>query len=230
MPVTTCSTLAAAVLALALGAAPSGAQDPRTRRAFEPAVAVTATATGFGTRFTGPDGDASYKNSVGLGLWGQLPLTRRTGLLAVATLSPLTAQRAEVAGGVALYDDVISASADVGLGARLKPAVPVFFFVGGGLHAATHSAAIGVGERALEPQGAFAIGYDAVTRGRWGMRVAFVGHVVKPDDPGLPDVTPKSTAFDWTFHIGGRFSLSPPGSPASSPASTPATAPARGAP
>jgi len=194
-------------LALAVRAAPSGAQDGRPRRAFEPAVATTASVTLFGRRFSAINNDYGYKNSVGVGLWGELPITRRTGLVALATISPLSAQQSEGRNAnSALYRDVLSFAADLGLGARLKPAVPVFFLVGGGVHAATHYANPESSGSALEPQGMFAVGYDAASRGRWRVRTAVVAHVVKPADPGGVEL--KSTTLDWAFHVGGHFALS----------------------
>src|SRR5829696_9935183 len=128
-------------LALAVRAAPAGAQDERPRRAFEPAVTLSASVTLFGQRSSDPFGTFNYKNSAGVGVWGELPLTRRTGLLALATFSPLSGQRQEQENNNSLIDDdVLSLAVDVGLGARLKPAVPVFFLVGAGVHTATRYA------------------------------------------------------------------------------------------
>jgi hypothetical protein len=194
-------------LALAARAAPAGAQDARPRRAFEPAVTVTGAVTLFGERLTALNSNFGYKNSIGVGLWGELPITRRIGLLGLATISPISAQREEGANAnTAIYRDVISVAADAGLGARLKPAVPVFFFVGGGVHTATHYPNPEADGVAVEPQGTFAIGYDALSRGRWNVRTAVVAHLVKPADPGGVDL--KSAALDWAFHVGGRFALS----------------------
>ena len=192
---------------LAVRAAPAGAQEARPRRAFEPAVTMTAAVTLFGQRFSALNSDFGYKNSVGVGFWGELPITRRSGLLALATISPLSAQQAEGRNAnTALYRDVVSIAADAGLGARLKPAVPVFFFIGGGVHTATHYPNPEADGAAFEPQGTFAVGYDAVSRGRWNVRTAVVAHLVKPADPGGVDL--KSTTLDWAFHVGGRFALS----------------------
>jgi len=202
-------------LALAVRAAPAGAQDERPRRAFEPAVTLSASVTLFGQRSSDPFGTFNYKNSAGVGVWGELPLTRRTGLLALATFSPLSGQRQEQENNNSLIDDdVLSLAVDVGLGARLKPAVPVFFLVGAGVHTATRYANPQSDDAAFEPQGMFAVGYDATSHGRWSVRTALVGHVVKPADPGFAGIAPKSTALDWAFHIGGRLALSSIAAPA----------------
>jgi heterodisulfide reductase subunit C len=59
----------------------------------------------------------------------------------------------------------------------------------------------------VEPQGTVGVGYDAGRSGRWNVRAAVLGHVVKPADPGEEQITAKSTSFDWSFHIGGRYAL-----------------------
>jgi hypothetical protein len=230
------SLLTAAAVALTLPAA-ARAQAERPRRAFDPAVSLTASISLFGARLTDSFGSYGYRNSIGVGLWGELPMTRRTGLLALVNVAPLSAQRAELSGSnTALFKDVVSYTADLGVGARLKPAVPVFFLLGGGVHGATHYAHPQAGGSVVEPQGTVGVGYDAGRSGRWNVRAAVLGHVVKPADPGEEQITAKSTSFDWSFHIGGRYALggsSPaPGTPSAFPSShdTPAPAPTRRAP
>jgi hypothetical protein len=119
------SLLTAAAVALTLPAA-ARAQAERPRRAFDPAVSLTASISLFGARLTDSFGSYGYRNSIGVGLWGELPMTRRTGLLALVNTSRRSrAQRAELSGSnTALFKDVVSYTADLGVGARLKPAGP----------------------------------------------------------------------------------------------------------
>ena len=201
-----------ALAAVVLGATVAEAQAERARRAFEPSLSLTLSPRLFGTRVESPTADFSYKSSVGLSLWGELPVTRRTGVAAALTVSPFSKQRSDgSASNVALYESVVLYGADVGLAARLKPAAPVFFFLGGGVVAASRSAAPLAEGSVVEPQGTFAVGYDALRRGPWNLRAVYTGHVVRPADPELdPDVTDvsaASTAYDWTFQLGGRYTF-----------------------
>ena len=198
-----------ALAAVVLGAHAAEAQAERARRAFEPSVSLTFSPKLFGTRLEGPGGDEfSYKSSVGLSLWGELPVTRRTGLLAAVTASPFSKQRVDGgAGNVVVDQTVVLVSADVGVGARFKPAAPVFFFLGGGVVSASRYAAPQADGGSVEPQGTVAVGYDARRRGPWNFRALYTGHVVKPADPEAPDISPSSTAFDWTIQLGGRYTF-----------------------
>ena len=201
-----------ALAAVALGAPPAEAQGPR--RAFEPALTLSISAKQFGTRLDDATSEFRYKSSAGLSVWTELPLTRRTGLLATANLTPFSKQRVEggAADNVAVYGDVVTYGADVGLAARLKPSAPVFFFLGGGLVAASESAHPDDDGGAVEPQGTFAVGYDARRRGPWNLRAIYVGHLVIPADGNVPDASPASTAYDWSFQLGGRYTFGLSGS------------------
>jgi hypothetical protein len=198
-----------ALAAVALGVPPAEAQAAGARRAFEPALTLSISAKQFGTRLEGAGAEYRYKNSPGLSVWTELPLTRRTGLLATVNVTPFSKQRVEggPADNVAVYDRVVTYGGDVGLGARLKPAAPVFFFLGGGLVAASEYADPRDDGGVVEPQGTFAVGYDARPRGAWNLRAVYTGHLVMPADGNLPDTPSASTAYDWSFQLGGRYTF-----------------------
>ena len=203
-----------ALAAVVLGAPPAEAQAERARRAFDPALTLSISAKQFGTRLQGANSDFRYKSSAGLSVWTELPLTRRTGLLATANLTPFSKQRVEnSADNVAVFGRVVTYGADVGIGARLKPSAPVFFFFGGGMVAASDYADPADDGGVFEPQGTFAVGYDARRRGPWNIRAVYMGHVVRPAEGNLPDTSPASTAYDWSFQLGGRYTFGPSGSP-----------------
>ena len=202
-----------ALAAVALGATPAEAQAERARRAFEPALSLTLSANQFGTRLEGPSAEYRYKNSAGLGVWGELPITRRTGLLATANVAPLSKQRAEGANdNVAVYGSVLAYGADAGIGARLKPSAPVFFFLGGGVVAASKIADPNDDGSVFEPRGTVAVGYDARRRGPWNLRALYAGHLVVPGEGNLPDTSAASTAYDWSVQVGGRYTFGLSGS------------------
>ena len=184
------------------------AQEYRPQVAFDRAISVTGGLGGYGERLSSSNADFGYKSSLMLGAGLDLPLTRRTGLLAFASVGPLSAQqtRAKV-GSTIISSSLVAYSADVGFAARFKPSAPVFFFVGGGVSGATHYAAPLASGAPIEPEGAFAVGYDGVHRGPWGLRVLYAGHVVRPSAPADSSITAHRATYDWSLQVGGRFLL-----------------------
>jgi hypothetical protein len=205
-----------ALAAAPLGA-PLGAQLDRPRVAFEPALTPWIGVRNFGTRVVDPIvGSYKLKGSLALGLRGDRPLTRRTGLLVDLSVAPLSGQEGAIRGGSTTFDaDIIVLAADIGIGGRLKPAAPVFFYVGGGVLRASKYAIPRTPGAPVEPQGSFAVGYDGAQHGRWNFRAVYGGHFVRPADPGTADASGKSLAYDWDLQLGARYAfrrVSPDGS------------------
>lgn len=203
--------LTALCAAVAVDAA---AQIQTTPRAFEPSISPWIGIASFGTRQTANDFEASYRGSVTIGVRGELPLTRRVGLLGNVSLSPVAKQRYEGPVTTELRDNVVIMRGDLALGWRFIPRAPVFFFAGGGIIRATRPAFPDFDQAVTEPRGLFGFGYDRPAQGRWNFRLTATGFVSKPaepdplawDAPGTPpNVATKSTVFDWSVEIGARY-------------------------
>jgi hypothetical protein len=204
-----------AVLALSAQVAP--AQIARTAPAFVPALSPWIGVTSFGARQAFASRDASYRGSLTVGVRGDLPLTRRLGLLGNVSLSPLAKQRTEDPFGTQLHEGVTIVRADAALGWRFIPRAPVFFFGGGGILAATKPAFPQFDESVVEPRGLFGLGYDRASAGRLNFRVVATGFITAPADPDpgsyvgsgeVPVLVIKSTTFDWALEVGARYTFS----------------------
>ncbi|HSJ65921.1 MAG TPA: hypothetical protein VK922_18710 [Gemmatimonadaceae bacterium] len=202
---------------LALSAPVAPAQIARTAPAFVPALSPWIGVTSFGNRQSFASREASYRGSLTIGVRGDLPLTRRLGLLGTVSLSPLAKQRTEDPFGTQLHDDVTIVRADAALGWRFIPRAPVFFFGGGGILAATNPAFPQFDESVVEPRGLFGLGYDRASTGRLNFRVVATGFITAPADPDpgsyvgageVPVLVTKSTTFDWALELGARYTFS----------------------
>jgi hypothetical protein len=206
-----------ALLAAAGLATPAGAQSPDVQqRAFERAITLWVGVAGFGERLSSLVAEARYKGSVVAGAQLDLPLTRRVGLLAAGSVAPFSGQRTQSAISSQTEGNALVYRADAGLGWRFKPAVPVFFFGGGGVVGASKPAYPGFGGSTLEPEAAVAVGYDRAGSGRWNFRAVYASYFVFPSAPSAndwtgggtaPEARPKSVSYDWTFQLGARRSF-----------------------
>jgi hypothetical protein len=198
--------LVAVLLALSL-ARPAAAQFPeRTRRAFERSITGAAGITSFGNRVTGPLGTYRYKASLSLTAEGEVPVTRRSGVLALVTIAPLSKQKLDVTGGSTLLGRSLTVfSGDAALGWRLKPSAPVFIALGGGVTSSATTLASTGGRGVTEPHGTIVLGYDGRRDGRANFRVMFVQHLVVPKSPDESTYTAKSMALDWSIALGARI-------------------------
>ena len=190
-------------LALLAAAPPAYAQMERVTTAFAPSVTPWLGLAVFNTRVTGGDGTFSYSNSVAVGVRADRPLTRRVGMMASLGVAPFSKRKAEGGDETVLGSSVFVVSGDVGLAARLKPAVPVFFFAGGGGSYASRGTT--TSDATFAPQGTIAVGYDAGRRDRPNGRFVWVGHFVFPPDPGVAGYSNKAMAFEWAFEAGLRI-------------------------
>lgn len=202
--------------ALGVSAATAAAQIPRTASAFVPAISPWVGVTSFGARQALGTREASYRGSITVGVRGDLPLTRRVGLLANVAVSPFARQRTEDDVGADLHERVTVLRADAALGWRFIPRAPVFFFGGGGILAATKPAYPDFDDAVIEPRVLFGLGYDRQSSGPWNFRVAATGFFTSPAEPeplswvgggGVPPVQTESTAFDWALELGARYSF-----------------------
>lgn len=208
-------TLGAALL---LSAAPIEGQSRIPRRAFVPAVTPWLGVAGFGQRLTVPSARFRYGTSAMIGVTGDMPLSRRTALLGTVGVAP-SRQRGEFVGDARTSGDVVQLfEAELGLAARLRPSVPVFFYAGGGVLRASRYAAPGVTGSAVEPRGTLAVGYDTQQSGRLSIRALAGAHFARPGAPaadsarlGNPPssfpLTVKSGAVDWSVRVGVRYAL-----------------------
>lgn len=193
-----------------------GAQVPRSARAFEPAVSPWLGIASFGKRQSTSSQDASYRSSLTFGVRGEIPVTQRIGVMGNVGFSPLAKQRTEDAVGTTLHERVMVYRADLALAWRFIPQAPVFFFAGGGVLGASKPAMPDFDESVTEPRGLFGLGYDRPASGRWNFRVVATGFITKASDPDplswsaggpAPNVTAKSSVFDWAFEFGARYRL-----------------------
>ena len=196
------------MLAFALGAAVATmeAQSSQLVQAFPQSAGASLGVSSFGLRSSSDAGAKfSYKGSVVLGGRVDQPLTRRTGLLVGLGLAPLSQQRARGGQSVVLSEKLMIAIADAAIGFRFKPAAPVFFSAGGGVTFSTKPPANGASGTVTEPHALIAIGYDTHSETRWNVRTVFTNRLVFVGDDGDLTTTSESSAYDWTFEIGGRY-------------------------
>jgi hypothetical protein len=198
----------AAMLLLAVAATPARAQRA-IRRAFAPAITPFFGATGFGVRTTEVAGDADFDfaNSFAIGVQLDHPLTRRTGVIATAALTPLTRVIATQGQAIADLDRTVVAGLDVGLAGRLKPGAPLFVYAGGGATLSSRTPAFEPGGFGASPRGTLGFGIDFMRLERTGFRFIYMAHWVKPSSPDESRWTAKSSAFDQTIAVGGRLML-----------------------
>lgn len=171
--------------------------------AFAPGVTPWVGLIVYGARVTGNNASFTYSTSAALGVRADWPLTRRVGVMASLGVAPFSKQKVEGGDAAMLLGSVLLVSGDVGLAARLKPAVPVFFFAGGGGSYASHGTT--TSDASFAPHGTIAVGYDAGRRDRPGPRLMWVGRFVIPPDPGVAGYSSKSMTFDWGIEIGVRI-------------------------
>lgn len=199
-----------AVLLLLAAAVPAGAQRPRVfRRAFEPAVTTFFGATGHGDRTEDLlDGAAfDYNNGLAIGVQLDRPLTRRTALLGTVSFTPLSRVIFTRETFTGRLDRAMVAGLDAGFAGRLKPAAPLFAYVGGGATLATRRAARETDGFSVEPRASAGLGLDLVRFDKAGVRVMYLAHYVIPGTPDESRWVAKSSAFDWTAFVGGRYTL-----------------------
>lgn len=204
----------AVLLPIVAAAAPAAAQQSTAssrvfRRAFEPAVTPFLAATGFGDRTTDPVSNATYDYNNGLALGVQLdrPLTRRTALLVTGSVTPLSrviVSRPDFEGKL---DRALVGGVDLGFAARLKPAAPLFVYVGGGATMASRRAAGETDGFAVEPRVSGGLGIDLMRFERTGVRLMYIGHYVIPGTPDEARFPAESSTFDQTIILGGRYML-----------------------
>ena len=204
--------LAAALLlaATAATATPAAAQRSRiVRRAFDPSVTVLLGTSIFGERTTALEGGASfdYNNGLVLGVQFDRPLTRRTALMGTVTVAPLSRVAATVQEAVGELDRTLIAGLDLGFAARIKPAAPLFAYVGGGGVLATKRAAGDTDGTAFDPRVTGGLGVDLLRSERTGLRIMYLAHVVFPSTPDAATWEAKSTTLDHTIVLGGRVTL-----------------------
>lgn len=204
--------LGAGCAALAL-AVPAKAQLSGPRSAFVPAISPSVGPMIFGHRLAQATNEAGYRSSIALAVRAEHPLSRRTGLMAHASVAPFSAQVTESDGANrAIWSKAIVYRVDAGLSWRFKPAAPVFFYGGGGLVGATRYGwpnAEQLSGSVLEPQAALAVGYDAGSRGRWNFRATYAGYFVFPSTVEGSGVEAKTLAYDWSLQLGARYALRP---------------------
>lgn len=212
--------VAACALAAALPAGPARAQFGTARRAFEWAVTPWIGASGFGTRYTTPGFGTRYSSSLAGGLRGDLPLTRRLGILANVEVAPFARQKtSDESGSAVLTARTYLWRGDVGIGWRFKPVAPVFFYAGGGVVGASRPSYPGFIGSVLDPQAAVGVGLDRPSTGRVNFRAAYTAYFVFPRDltatdwagsAPAPHPSAKSGAYDWALQFGLRIRRRPP--------------------
>lgn len=195
------------VVALAvLASTVASAQSAPLLLAFPRSGGAAIGVSGFGNRSANSGGGTfSYKGSVVVGGRYDHPLSRRTGLLVGLSVAPLSQQRGKGGSSVVLTEKLMIGIADAAVGFRLKPVAPIFFAVGGGITYATKPPANTATGAVSEPHALFSIGYDAPSSTRWNVRTVFTNRfVIVADDSDL-NTTSESSAYDWTFEVGGRY-------------------------
>jgi hypothetical protein len=201
------ATTAAVVAAVAAPVA--AAQEARLQPAFPRALTPWIGLRSYGDRLTEASGaEFYYSSSLTIGVHGERPLSRRVGLYADLGVSPLTKQAAKLGDVEEVTERVLVGAVDVGLAGRLKPAVPVYFFAGGGVVLGAKSPVRGSDGSSVEPQLSLGAGYDAAAFGAWNVRTELALHLVKPSNPDENVLDAKSVARDWSFRIGLRYAPS----------------------
>lgn len=195
-----------------LGAAALLARDlpaqSRPVRAFEPSVTMSLGLRHFGDRARTIEGASAYSGSAEIGLRGDVPLTRRTAFMIDLSVAPFSKQESSTRTSVVVRENVVTATVTGALAARLKARVPVFFYGGVAAIFASKRAEPVVTGSSIEPALAFGVGYDALRHGPWNVRAVYSGYLLKPSDPKEGGITVESSAYDWGFQIGARYTPS----------------------
>lgn len=201
--------------AVAVGAARAGAQSSlASSRAFAPAVTPFIGVSDFGARtrgdyVDGADAEFDYNNGLALGVQVDRPLTRRTAFIGTLSVTPLSRVTAEVSTGIGELDRTVVAGIDLGFAGRLKPAAPLFAYLGGGGVFATKRAAGETDGTSFEPRASAGLGLDLMRRERAGFRVMWIAHLAFPGTPDEARWVAESSTVDHTIILGGRFTLGP---------------------
>lgn len=191
-------------------AAPAAAQSDRViHQAFAPSITPFVGATGFGTRTTQVSDGAKfdYNNGVAFGVQLDHPLTRRTGLIATASITPFTRVIGTRGSTVVDLDKAVVGGIDLEFAGRLKPNAPLFVYVGGGAVLATKQAVFAPDGFEADPRASVGVGLDFVRHEDFGVRFMYLAHWVKPSSPDESLWTAESSAFDQTFMLGARIRL-----------------------
>jgi hypothetical protein len=192
-------------------AVPAGAQERSRvlRRAFDPSVTPLFGIATFGARTVDLQSERAFEfaNSVAFGVQLDRPLTRRTALMGTATLAPFTRVAGVVGGSVAELEKALVAGMDVGIAARLKPAAPLFAYLGGGGVLSTRRAAAETDGTGFDPRASAGLGIDVMRFERTGFRFMYIAHLVFPGTPDATRWEAKSSVFDRTIVVGGRYTL-----------------------
>ena len=205
---------------LALGAliAPAGlaaqtpTRDVRTMRSFETATAIGLGFTSFGVRAKRDNGVTfDYTGSLAVDATIERPVTRRSGVSAGFTLSPLSKTRGGSDFGTIVQDFALLTAFDGLLLWRFKPSAPVLFGVGGGYTMATKSPVLEADASGLQwssesgtfgsPHAAVIVGFDRDLAQRLGLRLRFALRFVGAldiDDPASGTRALSATDFAVT--------------------------------
>lgn len=178
-------------------AAQTPTRDVRTMRSFETATAIGLGFSTFGPRATRDNGVTfDYTGSLAVDATFERPLTRRSGIGAGFTLSPLSKTRVGSDFGTVVQDLALLTAFDGLVLWRFKPSAPAYFGLGGGYTMATKSPVIepdASGEQWSSESGTFGsphaaviVGFDRDLAQRLGLRLRvamrFVG-ALDVDDP-----------------------------------------------
>lgn len=186
-------------------------------RAFPLAITTSAGLASYSPRYQQPDTRTKYGfgSSLVISARGDLPLTRRLGLMGEISAAPLAKQRADHGEfGPVVHDGLIVLGVEAALAGRFKPGAPVFFAVGGGTLMASKHALPNAEGRPVEPYAGITVGYDASQFGRSNIRITYSARIAAADIPEPPGGTryPAATnaAFDQVLQVGLRFVPSRP--------------------
>jgi hypothetical protein len=179
---------------------------------FAPSITTALGFAAFAPRYEEPATGREYGfgSSLALTAKADYPLSRRLGFSGELMVAPLAKQRIEdpVAGRTVL-EKMLVFGFHAGLAARLKPAAPVFFQVGGGMTMATKHALPDAEGSPIEPHAGLTIGYDGAPFGRTNIRVTYsarLAFAALPDDvPDEVSIEKKSMALDHVVQVGLRF-------------------------
>lgn len=199
--------------AVTVGAARAGAQSSlASSRAFQPAITPFIGVSGFGVRtrgdfVDGADAEFDYNNGIALGVQVDRPLTRRTAFVGTLSVTPLSRVNAEFSTGISELERTLVAGVDLGFAGRLKPAAPLFAYLGGGGVFATRRAAGEMDGSSFEPRASAGLGLDLLRRERAGVRIMWIAHLVFPGTPDESRWVAESSTLDHTLILGGRWTV-----------------------
>ena len=196
-------------------AAQTPVRDVRTMQSFETAMSFGLGLSRFGKRADrGNTVRFDYTGSLALDGTFEMPLTRRSGIGAGVTLSPLSKVRGGSDAGTIVTDIALVTAGDALLLWRFKPQAPAYFGIGGGYTMATRSPVLYPDGSGLQwnsekgtfgaPHAAFVIGFDRDLAQRVGLRLRFATRFVGPfdvDDASSGTVATRSTDFAVTASL-----------------------------